>query len=105
MIDDALCKALHNGALANSGLSNQHGIVLFAADKHLQQALYFLCAAHNRVQTAGGCLCGEIGAELVKVGSVNRVLFLLRVKVYFKLRRLVLRCGSGGFLSCFRDLY
>ena len=48
--DDAPCQTLDDGGLAYSGLTNQHGVVLGAARKHLDHAANLFIAADDRIQ-------------------------------------------------------
>ena len=72
-------EALDDGGLADSGLADQHGIVLLPAREDLHHALDLGLAADDGVELALGRLLGQVAAELVE-----------------QLRALRLLAGCGG---------
>ena len=65
-VHDGLCQALDDGGLADTGLADQHRVVLGAPAEHLHDPLDFLFPADHRVELAlhgGG---GQVAAELVE---------------------------------------
>ena len=72
-VHDGLRQALDDGGLADTGLADQHRVVLGAAAQHLHDPLDFLLAADDRVELAlhgGG---GQVAAELVEHQRRRRV--------------------------------
>ena len=67
--DDAVGKALRDRGLADTGLADEHGVVLGAAREDLDDPLDLAVAAHDRVQLAGARHRGEVYAELVQGGG------------------------------------
>ena len=69
-LSNALGQALHHGALAHPGFTNQHGIVLGAPGQNLNNPLDLSIPADYRIQLAlAGCL-GQIPAILGKGGRL-----------------------------------
>ena len=62
-IGDALRETFDDGGLADSGLANEHGIILRAAAENLNDALEFAFAADERIELAIGGGLREIAAE------------------------------------------
>src|SRR5690606_24543283 len=65
-VDDGLGQALDHGGLADTGLADQHRVVLGAAGQHLHDPLDLLGAADDRVELALQGGLGEVAAELVE---------------------------------------
>ena len=63
-VDDALGEPLDDGGLADTGLADQHGVVLGAAREHLHDAADLVVAADHRVEPALAGGLGEVGAVL-----------------------------------------
>ena len=59
-------QAFHDGRLADSGLANQHGIVLRTAREHLHHAFDFLIASDQRIELALSRKLGEVAPELIE---------------------------------------
>ena len=66
LVDDALGDALHDGCLADSGLADQHRVVLAAAGQHLDGLLDLAVPADNGVNPAFPRHRGQVTAELVQ---------------------------------------
>ena len=62
--DDPLREPLRDRGLADSGLADQHGVVLRAAREHLDHAPDLLVAADHRVELALLRRLGQVAAEL-----------------------------------------
>jgi hypothetical protein len=60
--DDPLRQSLHDSGLADTRLSDQHGIVLCPAREHLNRAANFLVAPDDRIELALPCGFGQIAA-------------------------------------------
>ena len=60
----ALCQAFHDGGLTDAGLTNQHGVVLGTAGKHLHDAANLRVAADDRVKLARAGNSGQVGTVL-----------------------------------------
>ena len=71
--DDALREPFDDGGLADSGLADQHGVVLGAAREHLADAADLGVTADHRVEFAGRGDLGEVDAVLLEC----RLLLLL----------------------------
>ena len=90
---DRLGEALHDGRLADARLADQHGVVLRAAGKDLENALNLGLASDHGIQLAlGGGFC-EIAPVGVECGRL-----LLLVTFPFAL----LRVGGFGFVRFVR---
>mmetsp|Transcript_109211 Transcript_109211/g.273568 ORF Transcript_109211/g.273568 Transcript_109211/m.273568 type:complete len:222 (+) Transcript_109211:1190-1855(+) len=61
---DALCQTMRDGRLANTCLSQEHGVVLGPATKDADRALELILASNQRVQLAFTSHCCEILAVL-----------------------------------------
>ena len=84
---DFLRQAFGDGGLADTGLAEQHGVVLRAAAEHLNDALDFVAAADDGVEFAFLGQFGEVPAKRAQGGS----LYVLLVPVF-----------GGHFLFGFR---
>ena len=73
---DPLGQALHDGGLADAGLTDEDGVVLRPAGEHLYDAAHFLIAADHRIEFALTGDGGEIDAELLQ--RLHRLLGVLR---------------------------
>ena len=62
-IDNHLGEPLDDRRLADPGFTEQHGVVLGAAGKHLDHALDFILAANDRVQLSLPCQVGQVASE------------------------------------------
>ena len=60
----ALCQAFHDGGLTDAGLTNQNGVVLGSAGKHLHDAANLRVTADNRVELACAGNSGQVGTVL-----------------------------------------
>jgi hypothetical protein len=69
---DRLGKALDDGGLADTGLADQHRVVLGAAAEHLHDALGLALAPDDRVELLLACQLGEVPAELVEHERARR---------------------------------
>ena len=70
--DDRLGQALDHGGLADTGLTDQHRVVLGAPGEHLHDALDLLLAPDHRVELSFARLLGEVAAELVEDQRAGR---------------------------------
>ncbi len=65
-VDDGLRETLDDGGLADTGLTDEHRIVLGAAGQHLHDPLDFLRAADDRIELALERSLREVASELVQ---------------------------------------
>ncbi|SKT88236.1 Protein of uncharacterised function (DUF3170) [Mycobacteroides abscessus subsp. abscessus] len=65
-VHDRLGQTLDDGGLADTGLADQHRVVLGAAAQHLHDPLDFLLTADDRIELALHGGRGQIAAELVE---------------------------------------
>ena len=65
-VHDRLRQTLHDGGLTDTGLTDQHRVVLGAPGQHLHDPLDFLLAADDRVELALHRRRGQVAAELVE---------------------------------------
>ena len=65
-LDDVLGEALDDCGLADTGLADEHRVVLRAAREHLHDPLDLLLAADHRVELALAGRCGEVASELIE---------------------------------------
>jgi hypothetical protein len=86
--DDALRQALDDGGLADTGLADQHRVVLGAPGQHLHHPEDLVLAADDRVELLLTSELGEVAAELVQDERPGR-----------RLLALTGRTGSGAFLA------
>src|SRR6185369_14617999 len=64
--DDSLGQAFDNRRLTNTGLANQHGIVLCPARKNLNRATNLIVATDHWIEFSFSCLLGQIARILRK---------------------------------------
>src|SRR5699024_11244064 len=67
--DQALREALHDGGLADSGLTDQHRVVLGTASQHLDDTADLGVAADHGVELALPSQLGEVDAVLLECGA------------------------------------
>jgi hypothetical protein len=72
VFDNLLRQAFDDGGLADTGLADQHGIVLRAARKDLHHALYLTITADDRVELVLARQLGQVPAELVEQRRAGR---------------------------------
>ena len=81
-LSDFLSQTFDNRRLPDTGLANQHGIVLGAAAQNLDDTLDFSIAAHQGIEGVIHRSLGQITREFVEQGTffraVRRYLFRLR---------------------------
>ena len=77
-MSDFLRQALDNGGFADAGFAEQHGIVLGATTKYLNDPLDFVLATNDRVHLALAGDFREVAAERLQRGSFHFALFLRR---------------------------
>ena len=65
-VGDALGKALDDRGLADTGVADQHGVVLGAPRQHLDHPADLLVAADHRVELAGSRVRGQVAAEVLE---------------------------------------
>src|SRR5204863_6006722 len=88
--DDALGEALDDGGLADSGLADQHRVVLGAAAEHLHHALDLALATDDGVELLFARELREVAAELVEHERARRLALGASGRA---------RTGAGGFLG------
>ena len=65
-LDDAAGQALDDRRLADTGLADEHGVVLGAPAEHLDDAADLVVAADDRIDLAGARRLGEVAAVLLE---------------------------------------
>ena len=87
-VDDLDGDSFHDGGFADSGITDEHRIVLPSASENLDDALYLVLSSHERIQPSfTGGLCYVV-AELFERGCL--LLLLFGYLTYPYLRRLLL---------------
>ena len=66
-----LCEPFSDGGFADTGLTDQHGIVLGASTKDLDHAVDFVVATHNRIEFRLTGELGQVASELVECGGLG----------------------------------
>ena len=79
VVDDLLCEALDDGRLADTGLADEHRVVLGATREDLHRPLELLRATDHRIELALAGSLGEVATELVEdLGVAALLLAFLR---------------------------
>ncbi len=77
-VGDFLSNALGNGCFTNSGLTNQHRVILGPAAEYLLNPVYFLFTADNRIKMSFSGQLGQVCAEIIKIRCLCFRFILLR---------------------------
>ncbi len=98
-------QALDHGGLANTGLTNQHGVILRPAVQDLDHASNFFIAADDRIDFAVLRLGGQVDTELTEHGITalaRPVAAAAAIASTLGGRRLVLRLLPAGLAGSHR---
>ena len=66
LLDDAPGKPFDDGRLADTGLADEHGIVLRAAREHLDDAANLFVASDDRIELAAACKLRQVAPVLLE---------------------------------------
>ena len=66
LVHDKLGNTFNDGALADTGFTNEYRIVLFPATENLYNTLYFRLTTYNRIKFSFSSSLREVCAEIVK---------------------------------------
>ena len=61
-----LSQSFNNGTFAHTRLTDEDGVVLFAATENFTDALYFAFTTHTEVEFSFGRSLGKVGAKIVE---------------------------------------
>ena len=74
-VDDLDGDSFHDGGFADSGITDEHRIVLPSASENLDDTLYLVLSSHERIQSSFTCSLCYVVAELFERGCLLLLLF------------------------------